>query len=185
MLSRRHNCAPSPHHRLASKHQEKPLCPQPGTATAGHGSRRQLHGTACEKLHGVSSHPVALSFAPSPHLQFPSSPRIAGSWQWLPSLQWVPLAFWEQLPAAAHLDQWNWTSRESPWHFQHYYDDEKNVFFLHISVSSCLFLTFSCRFMKAQHSPASALFPLGACFHALRYFKERYFFLIFFLLFLH
>lgn len=64
-----------------------------------------IHGTACEKLHGVSSHLGALSFAPSLRIQLLTSPWIAGSWQLLPSLQWVPLAFQEQLAAVAHLDQ--------------------------------------------------------------------------------
>lgn len=151
MLSRRHNSGPSPYHQLASKCQEKPLCPQPGTATAGRRSQRQLHGTACEKLHGISSHFAAPSLAPSAHIQFSSSPWIAGSWQWLPSLQWVPLAFWEQMAAAAHLDQWHWTSRESPWHFQHYYYAEKN------SISPphiCIFMSVSDLFMQTHEGSA-------------------------------
>lgn len=159
------------------------LCPQPGTATAGHGSQRQLHGTACEKLHGVSSHLAALSFAPSPHLHFPSSPQIAGSWQWLLSLQWVPLAFWEELPAAAHLDQWHWTSRESPWHFQHYYDAEKteNCFFLHISVSSCLFQTH-----EGSAQPCISSFAFGHLFSCSEVFPREVFpFYLFFFSFLY
>lgn len=39
-----------------------------------------IHGTACEKLRGVSSHLGALSCAPSPRIQLPTSPWIAVSW---------------------------------------------------------------------------------------------------------
>lgn len=145
--SRGDNRGPSPYHPAvtallpASKRQEKPLCPQPGAAAVGDGSRRDLHGTAFEKPAGVSSRLAAVSFAPSPCRRLPAAPRIsrlAGSWQLLPPLQWVPPAFQGRLlPAALWISDSEY--QEEARHLQQAYYAGKPVFSF-FSLHICIFM---------------------------------------------
>lgn len=117
-----------------------------------------------------------------------SSPPVPGSQSHGDALRGFPLCSGSCWPSRSGYQQWHiWISgaehqEKAPGISSSIIMLKKQCFgfFLHISVSSWLVQTFSWRPMKAQHSPASALFPLGACSHALRYFQERCFFLIFF-----